>query len=187
MSGTVILGFNALQKLREKDPDDIVLDLASDKCLPAFQVLLGRTDLSQDMVELVMEVLARSCDSNSPQYFNKLVVEIPKSLFVILNLKTYITRMCMQRNITGNSKLFLQRTVRLFSEILKRIPSSFESLPLGDLEQTVNLLAARGQIDAEIIQNVEQLRIIKEESLEKERRKEELEVQRRNRGRNPGT
>lgn len=184
--GTVILGFNALQKLREKDPDDIVLDMASERCLPASTALLGRTDLSPDMVELVVEVLAKSCDSNSPQYFNKLLVEIPKSMFIILHLKTHITRLYMHRNHSKDPQLFLERTIKLFSEILKRIPSAFESLPLGDLDQAIALLAASGQISGELKQDAEQLKVIKEESLEKERRKMELEKQREERRRNPG-
>lgn len=185
-SGNVILGFNALQKLRGKDPDDIVLDLASERCIPAFKALLNKTEYSKDMVELVMEVLASSCDSNSPEYFNKLLTEIPRSLFIVLHLKSYITRLYMQRNFTTNPQLFVERTVRLFSEILKRIPSAFETLPLGDLELAAVTLKARGLIDDVVIREVEQLKVIKEESLEKQRRKEELETLRKTRAHNQG-
>ena len=184
--GTIILGFNALQKLREKDPDDIVLDMASERCLPASKALLGRTDLSPDMIELVVEVLAKSFDSNSPQCFNKLLVEIPKSMFVILHLKTHITRLCAHGNYSENPQLFLERTVKLFSEILKKIPNAFDTLPLGDLDQAVAVLAASGQISGELKRDAEQLKVIKEESLEKEKRKIELEKQRQERRRNPG-
>ena len=174
----VVFGFNALQKLREEEPDNIVLDLASEKCLPAFKELLSKTDMRDEMIELTLHVLARACDSNSPEYFNKLLVELPRSLFVMISLKGYMTRLCMGRNSRSNPQLFIQSTVKLFSEILKRIPSAFESLPLGDLEQAVDMLAARRKVESGVIQSVEQLKVIKKESVEKEIRKRELENQR---------
>ena len=174
----VVFGFNALQKLREEEPDNIVLDLASEKCLPAFKELLSKTDMRDEMIELTLHVLARACDSNSPEYFNKLLVELPRSLFVMISLKSYMTRLCMGRNSRSNPQLFIQSTVKLFSEILKRIPNAFESLPLGDLEQAVDMLAARRQVESGVIQSVEQLKVIKKESVEKEIRKRELENQR---------
>ena len=182
--GNVRFGFNSLQKLRESDSDDIVLDLASERCLPAFRELLGKTDMSDEMIELVLEVLARACDSNSPEYFNKLLVELPKSLFVMISLKGYITRLCMGRK--SNPQLFIERTVKLFTNILNRIPSAFVSLPLGDLELAVDKLARTRQVNAVVIQSVEQLKVINQESLEKEIRKRELENQRRTRSRNAG-
>ena len=182
--GSVNFGFKSLEKLRKAEPDDIVLDLASQRCLPAFRTLLAKTDMSDEMIELVVDVLARACDSNSPEYFNKLLIELPRSLFVILSLKGYLTRMCVRRN--SNSQLFIERTVKLFTEILKKIPSAFDSLPLGDLEQSVDVLAGIDQISPDVVQNVEQLKVIKKESLEKEMHKGEFENQRRTRSRNPG-
>jgi hypothetical protein len=175
---TVVFGFNSLQKLREADPDDIVLDLASERCLPAFRELLKKTDMGDEMIELTLHVLARACDSNSPEYFNKLLVELPRSLFVMINLKGYIARMCMRRNTRSDAQLFIENTVKLFGEILKRIPDAFASLPLGDLEQTVDFLKATGQIGPEVTQSAEQLKAIKKESLEKEIRRREREQQR---------
>ena len=55
---------------------------------------------------------------------------------------------------------------------------------LGDLEQSVDVLAGIDQISPDVVQNVEQLKVIKKESLEKEMRKGEN--QRRTRSRNPG-
>jgi hypothetical protein len=140
--------------------------------------------MSDEMIELVLEVLARACDSNSPEYFNKLLVELPKSLFVMISLKGYITRLCMGRK--SNPQLFIERTVKLFTNILNRIPSAFVSLPLGDLELAVDKLARTRQVNAVVIQSVEQLKVINQESLEKEIRKRELENQRRTRSRNAG-
>jgi hypothetical protein len=182
--GNVNFGFKSFEKLSKAEPDDIVLDLASERCLPAFRTLLAKTDMSDEMIELVVDVLARACDSNSPEYFNKLLIELPRSLFVILSLKGYLTRMCVRRN--ANPQLFIERTVKLFTEILKKIPSAFDSLPLGDLEQAVDVLAGIDQISPDVVQNVEQLKVIKKESLEKEMRKMEFENQRRTRSRNPG-
>ena len=185
-SRNVQFGFGSLRKLREKDPDDIVLDLASERCLPAFRSLLAKTDMTDEMIELVLEVLVRACACNSPEYFNKLLIELPKSLYVILSLKGYITRLCGQGDSNGNVQLFIERTIKLFTEILKKIPSAFDSLPLGDLEKVVRVLAASGKIDNDVIVNVEQLKVIEQESLEKEMRKRNLEKQRKTRCRVPG-
>ena len=184
--GKVVFGFNALNKLREADPDDIVLDLASERCLPAFRTLVNNPNMTDDMTELVAEVLARACDSHSPEYFNKLLVELHKSLFVTLNLKRQITKLSIRGHSSVSSQLFIERTVKLFTEILKRIPSACDYLPLADLEQAVGMLAKLGQISTDVIQNVEQLKVIKQESLEKEIRKRELENQRNKRSRQPG-
>ena len=184
--GNVVFGFNALSKLREADPDDIVLDLASERCLPAFQTLLNNPNMTDDMTELVANVLARACDSNSPEYFNKLLVELHKSLFVMLTLKRHITKLGIRGHSNANSRLFIEHIVRLFTEILKRIPSSCDYLPLADLEQAVGMLARMGQISSNVIQDFEQLKVIKQESLEKDIRKRELENQRQMRSRHPG-
>ena len=184
--GTVRFGFNSLEKLSKTEPDNIVLDLASDRCLPAFRELMGRTDMTDEMIELVVNVLARACDSNSPQYFNKLLLEIPKSLFVILVLKGYISRLYGKLLSNYNFQPFIERTVTLFTEILKKIPRAFESLPLGDLEQVVDVLATTNKISPEVVQSVEQLKIIKKESLEIDMRKREIEKQRKTRSRKPG-
>ena len=184
--GNVRFGFGSLRKLLEKDPDDIVLDLASERCLPAFRSLVAKTDMSDEMIELVLEVLARACACNSPEYFNKLLIELPRSLYVILSLKGYITRLCGQGNRNGNVQLFIERTIKLFTEILRKIPSAFDSLPLGDLEKVVQVLAASGKINDDVINNVEQLKVIEQESLEKEMHKRDLEKQRKTRSRVPG-
>ena len=187
-SGMVKFGFGALQKLRDAEPDDIVLDLASERCLPAFRELLTNTNMSPEMIELVLEVLARACDCNSPECFNKLLVELPRSLFVMLNLKGYITLLGRDavRSLNSDPQLFLERSVKLFTVILKRIPSAYNSLPLEDLEQAANRLARMKNIASHVIQNIEQLEVIKQESIEKEIRKRELEIQNRSRSRNPG-
>ena len=187
-SGIVKFGFGALQKLREVEPDDIVLDLASERCLPAFRELLTNTNMSPEMIELVLEVLARACDSNSPEYFNKLLVELPKSLFVMLSLKGHITLLGRGAVASLNSdpQLFLERSVKLFTVILQRIPSAYKSLPLEDLEQAANRLARMRKIAPHVLQNIKQLEVIKQESIEKEIRKRELEIQNRSRSRNPG-
>ena len=184
--GTVIFGLNSLEKLSKAEPDNIVLDLASDRCLPAFRELMGRTDMQDKMIELVVDVLARACDSNSPQYFNKLLLEIPKSLFVILILKGYISRLYGKLQSNYNFQPFIEQTVKLFTEILKKIPRAFESLPLGDLEQVVDILATMNKISPEVIQRVEQLKVIKKESLEIDMRKRKIENQRKTRSRKPG-
>ncbi|XP_028413342.1 NFX1-type zinc finger-containing protein 1-like [Dendronephthya gigantea] len=184
--GNVVFGFNALNKLREADPDDIVLDLASERCLPAFRTLVNNPDMTDDMTELVVNVLARACDSNSPEYCNKLLVELHKSLFVMLTLKRHITKLGLRGDPNASSQLFIENTVRLFTEVLKRIPSSCDYLPLADLELAVVKLSKTGQIGADVIQNVEQFNAIKQESLEKEIRKRELEEQRQKRSRQPG-
>ncbi len=185
--GNVVnFGFKSLEKLRETAPDNIVLDLASERCLPAFKALLMKTDMSDEMIVLVVDVLARACDSNSPKYFNKLLIELPTSLFVILSLKRYLTRLCGPLHSNANLQMFIERTVKLFTEILKKIPSSFDSLPLGDLEQAVYVLATGNQIRPDVVQSVEQLKVIKKDSLEKEMRKREVENQRKKRSRKPG-
>ena len=185
-SGSVNFGFGALKKLREVEPDDVVLDLASERCLPAFRQLLMKTDMSDEMIELVLEVLARACDSNSPEYFNKLLVELPRSLFVMINIKGYITRLCAQGQSNTDPQLFLERTVKLFTEILQKIPYAYDSLPLGDLEQAVNILAGIKKVSPNVIQKVEQLKRIKKETIEKEIRRRKRESQNRTRSRNPG-
>ena len=184
--GNVTLGLGALKKLREKDPDDIVFDLASDRCLPAFRELLRNTDMSNEMMELVLEMLAKACDSNSPEYFNKLLVELPTSSFVTISLKKYIMLLCAQGQTNTDPQLFLERTVKLFTEILQKIPDAYAFLPLGDLEQYVDILAGMEKVAPHVIQKVEQLKRIKKETLEKEIRKRKLESQKRTRSRNPG-
>ena len=180
----VVFGFNSLQKLREEDPDNIVLDLASERCLPAFKTLLAKTDMKDDMIELVLEVLAKACDCSSPEYFNKLLVELPNSFFVMISLKGYITRLPLLRK--PNAQMFIEQSCKLFTEILQRIPSALASLPLGDLEQAVDLLVRMRQIGSGVNEKMEQLKIIKQESLEKEIRKREIENQRKTRSRNQG-
>ena len=184
--GNVTFGFGALQKLREVDPDDIVLDLASERCLPGFRELLAKTNMTDEMTELVLEVLARACDSNSPEYFNKLLVELPTSYYVMICLKGCITRLGRSAGFNSDPQLFLERTVKLFTIILQRIPNAYNSLPLGDLEQAVDRLARMRKIAPQVIQDIKQLEVIKQESMEKEIRKRELEIQKRSRSRNPG-
>ena len=179
----VHFGFGSLRKLQEKDPDDIVLDLASERCLPAFQALLAKTDMSDEMIELVLEVLVKACACNSPEYFNKLLIELPSSIYVVLCLKRYITRLCGQGDRNGNVQLFIERTIKLFTEILKKIPSACESLPFLGLEKAVRVLAASGKINNDVIENVKQLKVIEQESLEKEMRKRDLIKQQKTRSR----
>ena len=181
----VKFSLKSLEELSKTEPDNIVLDLGSDRCLPAFRELLGRTDMKDEMIELVVNVLARACDSNSPEYFNKLLLELPKSLFVILVLKGFISRLYGRLQSNYNFQPFIERTVKLFTEILKKIPRAFESLPLGDLEQVVDILATTKKISPEVIQSLEQLKVIKKESLEIDMRKREIENNQKTQRRKP--
>ena len=185
-SGKVNFGFNSLSDLSKREPDNIVLDLASERCLPAFRELLKKTDMEDNMIELVVEVLARACDSNSPEYFNKLLLELPTSMFVILTLKGYLSRLYGKLSSNYDFQPFIERTVKLFTVILKKIPKAFESLPLGDLEQIVDVLVTMDKISADVMQSAEQLKVIRKESLEMDLRKREIENQRKTRSRKRG-
>jgi hypothetical protein len=171
----------------EKDPDELVLDMTSERCLPATENLLGRLEMTDDLVVLVFKVLARACDCGTTRSgLQKLLSTVPQSTYLSLHLSSYINRLNLSRKDDYELENEIKSMIKLFSEVLRKLPSSFPHLPLPQLSIATSTFVSCGRLgNSEIHSSIEGLMALKDEMAEKVK-KETEETSRRPRRRNPG-
>lgn len=178
----VKLGFNALLKLQEKDPNELVLDLTSSRCYQATEELMNRWEMRDDMVILLVSVLAKACDCDTKAYLLQLLNLVQSSMFLTNHLTSYLNR--LERMTQADLCSQLKNIIKLFSTLLRTYPNRYDTVPLANLKCATEALSAEGQLDGEAILNeVEELIELKKEKIEELERKEREKMERRNRPR----
>ncbi|XP_078688760.1 NFX1-type zinc finger-containing protein 1-like [Branchiostoma floridae x Branchiostoma belcheri] len=131
-----------LRGLCEKDPQEVLLTLVGETS--GCKELLDETTVTNDLVALLLRVLARACDcSSSPANTIKLMVMVSNSEFLASVLNTYFAEIPTVRIRRPEFRETLKHALRLFRELLDRCPiNSVEkvSVPLAVLGQTVKSL-----------------------------------------------
>lgn len=171
----------------EKDPDELVLDMTSERCMPATEALLEQMEMRDDLVVLVFRVLARACECGTTlSGLQKLLSALPRSIYLNLHLSAYINRLpSSSRKYGYDLEVELKAMVKLLAGVLRRLPSSFADLPIVQLSFATSALMACGKIDSSEIQSsVEELSKLKDEMAEKVNK--QAEEGRRPRRRNAG-
>ena len=183
----VKLGFKALQDLDTKSPDEIILDLTSNRCFPATEsLLMEQTSMREDCIVLIVSILSKACDCSSKEYLLKLLNLLPNSTFFNYNLRPHLNRLSASRMSPSDIAVFLRNVVKIMNELLRRYPNSYADLPLPDLYCSVTMLSKAGQLeDDALVNNVEELMTLKSEKAEELKKKEE-EKQHRRRPRRDG-
>lgn len=169
-----------LKKLREmcsKDPDTVVLELTSDRNMSNTEKLLS-DDLPMEDTEVIafLEVLARASECSTVlSSLNKLLSKLPKSKYMNLYLSNYINRLANEDMDFQERERQLRLMIRLFTEMLKKLPSSFADLPIPQLLfATMMLSADKNLLDETILPAVEELNSLKDSMAENIKQEEEL-------------
>ena len=183
------LDLEALQKMQNKSPDDIVADLISSKCFSATEELMTKqTQMSDDMVFLVVKILARGCRCQARGRLFKLLSLLPQSLFLKTHLESYINRLSVDIPhglSASNPKVVLENLINLFSKLLQLNPSCSSDLPLYSLSCTVNVMCDGRRVNKEMEKRAMALLKPGQGSRVKEmKKKEEEKTQRRQKPRN---
>ena len=183
------LDLEALQKMQNKSPDDIVADLISSKCFSATEKLMTKqTQMSDDMVFLVVKILARGCRCQARGRLFKLLSLLPQSLFLKTHLESYINRLSVDIPhglSASNPKVVLENLINLFSKLLQLNPSCSSDLPLYSLSCTVNVMCDGRRVNKEMEKRAMALLKPGQGSRVKEmKKKEEEKTQRRQKPRN---
>lgn len=161
-------GFRNLQSMAEKDPDTLVLDMTSDKCLPALENLVSDFSMDDRKVVVVLRVFVRACECSTTEgSLLKLLNHLPRSTYMIMHLSNYINRMTAIDDVEEREDQF-RMLLKLFNELLDRLPSSYADLPIAQLYVVTTILNSKGQLcDEGILSEVERLYALKEEMTEK--------------------
>ncbi|XP_048585567.1 NFX1-type zinc finger-containing protein 1-like isoform X2 [Nematostella vectensis] len=133
----VVLGFNAVSNLLTKEPDDVVVDLTTERCFPAVKELLSSEGMETKMFFIVLKMLAHLCKTTSaPSGLTvKLLNFVLQSKFISHHLSSYLNAQCDENEINDNGLEALQNIAVLFSELLSRFPSSYAKLPIPALKE----------------------------------------------------
>ena len=136
--------------------------------------------MGDDLVILLVSILAKACDCDTQEYLFQLLNLLPRSPFLTLHLSSYINR--LERMTQANLDSQLKNMIKLFSELLRRYPNCYDSIPLASLKCATEVMAANGLLcDDVIMREVERLMILKEEKVEELERAEKEKQERRER------
>jgi len=182
-------GFKNLKSMAEKDPDELVLDMTSDKCFPATENLVNDLYMDDGKVVVVLKVFANACDcTTATTWLIKLLTTLPKSNFLSFHLSNYINRLPNLDDVDSiEREQQLTLMIKLCAELLRKFPSCFADLPFAQLYMTITSLNSTGKLlDQRILSEVEALGRLKDEMSEKIK-KESEEANRKPRRRNART
>lgn len=157
--------------MTNKDADELVLDMTSERCLLATENLINDNYMQDDKVVVVLKLFAKACSSETTQSsLHKLLSMLPKSTFLSLHLSSYINRMTdVSLDLEVDEKQNqIALMIKILKELLVMLPSSFADLPIAQLHLAVMNLDSKGElIDKQIKSEVEDLVALKDEMAEK--------------------
>ncbi|EDO30690.1 predicted protein, partial [Nematostella vectensis] len=170
------LGYNALSRMLSVEPDNIVIDLTSERVTSATEELLEAKEMRDDLFLLVLKVLSRACKSAARSSLLILLNLVQKSRFLTVHLSAYLNSHWGKSHMEWEGVLeALQNTVVLFSEMLIRLPSCYVYLPIPSLQKCTSILVASGKIQNNGIEAaVEELVMLMREKSEELRRNADL-------------
>ncbi|XP_032225689.2 NFX1-type zinc finger-containing protein 1 isoform X1 [Nematostella vectensis] len=172
----VKLGYNALSQMLSVEPDNIVIDLTSERVTSATEELLEAKEMRDDLFLLVLKVLSRACKSAARSSLLRLLNLVQASRFLTVHLSAYLNSHWGKSHMEWEGVLeALQNTVVLFSEMLIRLPSCYVYLPIPSLQKCTSILVASGKIQNNGIEAaVEELVMLMREKSEELRRNADL-------------
>lgn len=147
-------GFKKLEELASKEPDAIIISLASERI--GFEHLL-EGKLSGDYIVLVLKVLSKMCDSNFNE--NKaLILAMATKVSFIDNLINYLLQLMMQDEQEKRRNLHFWRNVdEFFSNFTKYCQTIIEKVPniacegLPKLLKAVNIMTPTFEIQHDVV------------------------------------
>ena len=161
----IFIGFKQLREAMEKEPEQIAMDFGSQRCLPAFHNLVGSKEMNQEMVALFLKVLAKLCECRSKEYLFEILSALNDSMFLLKHVKAYFCRMALGSSASEEFSEVIADATTVFHTLLRKIPQSSDSLPIVDLLASVKKLKdSEFQFDSELLEKIEQLTSIQEES-----------------------
>ena len=177
----VMLGFKALQELDTRNSDEIILDLTSSRCFPATEVLLTQqSDMKDDLIVLIVSIVAKACGCSSKEYLFKLLNLLPKSVFLTGHFRQFLNRLSACRLPASNVVTFLNNAIRIMNEMLHRFPNCYDELPVTELYFGVKILSDRGELgENSLMKNAEELFKLRSQKAEELKKKEEEKQHRR--------
>ena len=150
VDGTVrefVISDRFLRELKEKSPREITLEVSSK--LDSFNGLLNSGRIDRDRLRLILEVLAKGCDSTMNQMLNDMLGCVLHSRFFEHDLNVYLTTLTNDnvREHVKNEEVGadMHRIATLIGEMIPRFPSQAADIPLLDkLKLTVDKLQKTG-------------------------------------------
>lgn len=174
------LGFKALQELDTKNPDEIILDLTSSRCFPATEVLLRQSAMKDDMIILIVSIVAKACGCSTKEYLIKLLNLLPKSMFLTLHLRTFLNRLSACRMSASDVATFSNNVIKIMNELLRRFPNCYDELPVSELYCGIRILSdTRELAENSLMKDVEELYKLRNQKADELKKKEEEKQQRR--------
>ena len=145
-----IFGWRKLQEVKDKEPEEIILELLSSK--GGFKELINRKEsISADWVAIIMEMISKVLDyQHLPQQLLQLLNMVKDSAFLLTHLTAYLTAMTNKVSC-GQQESSLQpikNILMLFRALVEKMPNSIYLVipPLVTLEFVVKSL----DIDVEL-------------------------------------
>lgn len=163
-------GLQSLQAILKKSPDEMVLDMTSERRLTATDALLKKRDMNDELIVQLLKVLARACDCETAHArLTKLLSILPTSIYFSNHLSNYIIRLENFNQLESKERENeLKYMIKIFSELIKKQPSCYPNLPLAQLSYTTKSLIAKDVLcDQDIETAVENLMALKDEVAEK--------------------
>lgn len=163
-------GLHSLQTILEKSPDEMVLDMTSERRLPATEALLKQRNMNDEVIVQLLKVLTHACHCETAHArLSKLLSLLPTSIYFRLHLSNYIGRLANVSHLESRHKENeLKHMIKIFSELLKKQPNSYPNLPLPQLWHTIKSLADKDFLYDQNIQTAaEELMALKDEMAEK--------------------
>ncbi|XP_028514737.1 uncharacterized protein LOC110238619 [Exaiptasia diaphana] len=162
------LSFQNLQSMADKDPDALVQDITSEKCLPELENLVSDLRMDEKKVVVVLKVFARACECSTQRSLMKLLILLPKSPYISMHLSSYINRMTIMDLDVQEREDQFRIMIKLFITILTSSPSSYADLPIPHLYLVTSFLNKKGKLnDEKTLSEIKGLSSLKEEMTEK--------------------
>ena len=150
-----------------KETNELVIDMTSDRCLPATESLLSQPEMSDEMVVLVFRVFARACECDAIACsLQKLLSKLPKSVYLNRHLSNYLNRMADSSRLDSQERESqLHTMVKTFhrhpQKTTKLVPQTSQWLSLTVVQLRCQALGSL--VDVTLMTAVEDLTVLKNE------------------------